>query len=122
MRPDFAEFDPRAWQEDGLLLEAPHTRSGWIGTRVGNFFGSVTFAAAVVFAMTAPSTLRIDPSRRGEAAMQPRLYAPFGAATCTPEGTVDLTPARYWESLGKRVSAWPTLPEVGTESEADPLL
>ncbi len=122
-REVFAEFDPNSWQEDGLLVQPPQPRSGWIGTRAAAMFGSVVLgAASLALASTPSSALCIERRAGGEAAMEAAWYEAFGPAVSSSAGAYDATPAGYWASLQRAVDAWPAATEIETESEAEPLL
>ncbi len=120
-REQFAEFDPRAWQDDGLLTTLP-PNAGWIATRRSELFGMVVFGAATLLALAmAPPAATVLVEGRGDAASPAVWLEPFEPATEVVRDSA-ATPPGYWQALGRRAGAWPTAVEAPTESEAEPLV
>jgi hypothetical protein len=108
MKPsEFAEFDPEAWQEDGILIAAPRRIQGWAGTRMAKLGGA--FAVGGASALFC-STLTI--SHRGGAENHPSFYSPHEP---TSQSSADTVPIGYWQRLGKIAARWPTLAESDDE-------
>jgi hypothetical protein len=113
---EFAEYDPEAWQEDGILIAAPHPRLGWIGKRSAKLAGAFALGTAGVFW----STFSFGALGHGEAMSVLEHYGPLKQPGQSRDA--DLTPVGYWEKLRRVADRWPTLPEVDDDSVSEPLV
>lgn len=118
----FAEFDPGAWQDDGVLTALPPRKAGWVGTRASELFASVVvFGVGALLSLAADPTATVVVEGRGDASMHPVWWEPFEASLAVVRDA-DATPPGYWHALGRTVAQWAEAVEAPTESEAEPLV